>query len=125
MEFMILVFILFSFIGDADSKELNMNDYNDITKCELNFNNRNKPSVDCKHLEETLCVLCNPHFFNPTSEQSKHFSSVSLALKLIEAKKSYYGSGKSKLTDSEYDALETSLKAIDLNNPILTQVGSE
>jgi len=101
-----------------------MSNYNNIANCDLYFGNRNKPTDKCSHNGEFACNRCNPQLFSPTQEQAKHFSSVSIASKLIKAKKAYYGSGKTLLTDFEYDRLEESLRAIDPSNPILTQVGS-
>lgn len=42
----------------------------------------------------------------------KEYSKWSLMDKIYEAKKNYYGPSSTKLSDSEYDAIETSFKAI-------------
>lgn len=43
---------------------------------------------------------------------NKEYSKWALMDKIYEAKKYYYGSGSSKISDNEYDALERSFKAI-------------
>ncbi len=48
-----------------------------------------------------------------TDQELTHkWSLYSLLAKYYSAKKSYYDSGTSNLTDSQYDALETSIRAI-------------
>lgn len=44
---------------------------------------------------------------------------------LKEAKDAYYGEGQSPLTDTEYDALEDELRAVDPDNEILKKIGAE
>lgn len=43
--------------------------------------------------------------------------------KLLKAKKAYYTSGKTIMSDYDYDRLENSLRAIDPTAPILNMVG--
>ena len=91
----------------------------------LDFKNRLQPTIDCNHSVKAACVLCNPHFFNPTREQSRQHAVNCLVKKMSEARRLYYKTGTSKLTDQEYDALEGTLTVLDPDNPLLSRVGTE
>lgn len=77
------------------------------------------PTDNCTHTAEFGCVLCNPQLF----ESSIAYTTYIFTEKILAAKKAYYN-GNSKLTDSEYDALENTLRVLNPKAPILQKVGS-
>lgn len=82
-----------------------------------------KPPCDThKHIEGSGCSKCNPQLF--MSDRSGALSSYLLSQKLLAAKKAYYETGTSKMSDDEYDAMESSLRAINPTAEILNKVGS-
>lgn len=97
--------------------------YNDLESDPMHWPNRKPPAESCTHGSDNACINCNPDYWNGPAELHKAYSSKFLGTKILKAKKAYYEDGTSTLTDQEYDALETSLKAIDPDNPIFKMVG--
>jgi len=104
---------------------MKVREYNDPKRDPLEFSNRKPPTSNCNHDGSKACAFCNPAFFNPTPEQSKLSSSITIGRKLLECKQKYYSGKKSPLSDYDYDHLESSLRAIDPDNPVLEFVGKE
>jgi len=89
----------------------------------LHFCNWNPPLASCEHDPTQSCPTCNPILWNPTSEESRLFSTEVIVEKLEKAKKAYYA-GNPIMTDYEFDALEKTLFAINQDSDILEKVGS-
>ena len=78
--------------------------------------------MKCNHKDGWFCINCKPEFWHP--KDAKQDSIEIIAEKIKKAKAAYYA-GSPIMTDHEYDALETSLRALDPNNSILRKVGSD
>lgn len=92
--------------------------------------NYKKPTDECNHEEydhynehKIVCSKCNPELWKLSSKETKAYSTYIISKKLQNAKDRYYSDGKSPLSDDEYDSLESSLRAINPNAPILNKVG--
>lgn len=85
----------------------------------------NSPTKECSHKKGSYCSICNLHLFNETAEISGAVASYLMSKKLQKAKQDYYGKGNSDMTDAEYDAMESSLRAINPEAEILQKVGME
>ncbi len=64
----------------------------------------------------------HPELWHPTPEQAKEYSTKVLSEAIRQAKVAYYD-GNPIISDFEYDRLETSLRAINPDAPILSEVG--
>jgi len=81
--------------------------------------------MDCSHDIDRCCFKCRPEVFRPTREQA-HTRAVRMTVdKLLRASAVHYSTGKDIMTDSEYDALERSLKVLDPSNDYFNKVGTK
>lgn len=69
------------------------------------------------------CTLCRKSLFNPTYEDAIKYTTDTLTEKILQAKHEYYCLGRPKLRDEEYDAIESSLRTINPDAPVLEYVG--
>lgn len=78
--------------------------------------------MNCTHAPDWSCPDCRPELWHPANAAQDTIAW--LADRILTAKRAYYA-GAPIMSDHEYDALETSLRAYAPDHAALRQVGSE